>query len=173
MLTKKKILLLISVLIASVLIYVFTPWVASYFRWQRAIKAASSFPYQIGLTNTQITWCVVSCNDSCCQGARGDQTATALCNTKGPGVCANYAYVSGTPAGGMGSGALFPITMMGEAGVSTGGQLIAGGMGPTLMDSGVLAAIGCAGSGCAFSFNFKNKIRDWFYNFIIAGNRNN
>ncbi len=115
----------------------------------REAVAAGGFPYQIGLTNVRITKCQVTLG--VCVGVGVDAgPATALCNTKSPGVCESYRYVSGVPAGGMGTAALFLFPNLSFAGVSTGGQLIAGGMGPTMMDGGVVAGPGgCVGSGCA------------------------
>jgi len=60
--------------------------------------------------------------------------------------------------------------------VLPGGPLIAGGMGPTLMDNGVLGGIGgCFGAGCVAKEikpiqKFKNWFTDKVSNFIIAGN---
>ncbi len=183
MLTKKKMFIIFSVLVLSVFVYVFTPKIESYFMWQRAVKAAGGFAYQIGLTSVRITACVPNQPDNtACIGALISPDAviaTTLCGTKllvnpvdPEDICVNNSYVTGMMAGGMGGEALFTNSAILQVGLSPGGQLIAGGLGPTLMNSGVLASVaGC--SGCIARLDIKNKIRKWFYDFIIAGKRGN
>lgn len=119
-------------------------------RWHKAAQSAGGYPYQIGLTKAVITKCVTTGTPPTCVGAGvpPDPIATPLCNTKGPGICTAYSVVSGLPAGGMGTNALFLTTSVAKAGLMPGGQLIAGGMTMTEMDSGVLASAGgCYGCG--------------------------
>ena len=164
MFSKKKILLFACVLILGIFVYVFTPKVEHYLTWKRAVKAAGGFPYQIGLVNVVITPCATTGTPPVCTGG-------TLCYIKDAATCLNYSDVSGTPAGGMGSNALFANTAISQAGLISGGQLIAGGMGPTLMDSGVLASAGgCAG--CAAKADLTDRIAGWL-KFIIAGKRGN
>ena len=130
-------------------------------KWQQATEAAGSLPYQIGLTNVIVVNCVTIGNPPICTGG-------TLCNTLDVARCVNYADVSGTPAGGRGSNALFLLTAMARAGLTSGGQLIAGGMSPVLMDSGVLASAGGC-YGCVAKDNLRDKFLAWFDKYIIAG----
>ncbi|MDO8668571.1 MAG: hypothetical protein Q7K35_05835 [bacterium] len=139
-----------------------------YYFWPEAplIKAAQSaggYPYQIGLTNVIVIPCVTTGVPPICTGG-------TLCNLLDVGRCALYSDVSGSPAGGMGSNALFLITAIAQAGLTSGGQLIAGGMTMTQMDSGVLASAGGC-YGCMAKAGFKDKIINWFDKYIIAGIR--
>lgn len=182
MINKKKILIIAGVLVLGVLVYVFAPKVENYLRWQRAVKAAGGFPYQIGLTNVRITPCVPKPPDNAtCIGAPTSPDAamaTKLCvfkpvaNPVNPtDICVNNSYVTGTMAGSMGNEALFTNTAISQAGLLFGGQLIAGGMSSVLMNSGVLASVGgCAG--CTAKAGLIDKIGSWF-KFIIAGKRGN
>lgn len=132
-----------SILVVAVLVVGFLFYgglqVNDYLEWQstKDAVAAGGYPYQIGLTGVTVIPCTVSCNGSCCMGG-------SLCSVKDPATCTMYSYVQGTPAGGSGNQALFLKTALSQAGVSAGSQLIAGGMGPTMMDSGVLGGpTGC------------------------------
>ena len=166
MITKKKIILIGSVLVLSVLVYIFSPKIDNYFKWKRAAEAAGGFSYQIGLVGAVITPCtltpppVVAC------------VGGTLCYIKDQASCLMYSDVSGTPAGGMGSNAIFLNTAIAQAGLTQGGQLIAGGMSPSLMDSGVLASTGGC-FGCVAKASPKEKLKKWIYDFIIAGNKDN
>ncbi len=116
-------------------------------RLNLAAEATGGFPYQIGLTGVTVTQCYTSCPapvvPTCCMGG-------TLCTMKTVAQCVLYSDVMGSPSGGMGSNAIFSNINLGIAGVSSGGQLIAGGSTMTEMDSGVLAGMGgCAGVGCA------------------------
>lgn len=162
---KKKIFFIILIIILALLVYVFAPDVASQAEWNRAVKAAGSMPYQIGLTKVIIIPCFTVGPPPACSGG-------TLCLTKDPATCTLYSDVSGTPAGGMGSNALFLKTAITMAGLTPGGQLIAGGMSPVLMDSGVLASAGGC-SGCMARAGTMDKIKNWFNNFIIAGSDRN
>jgi hypothetical protein len=64
----------------------------------------------------------------------------------------------------MGIEALFLNTSLMAAGVVPGGQLIAGGMGPTLMDNGVLAGQ----AGCVGCMAQAKEEKGWFDKYIIA-----
>jgi hypothetical protein len=110
-------------------------------RWHKAVESAGGYPYQIGLTNTIQTPCVVSCNGGCCSGG-------TLCVAKVPGICATYSEISGSMSGGLGTMALFSQVQTSMAAYKPGDSIIAGGMTMTEMDNGVLAAPGgCAGCG--------------------------
>lgn len=161
MLTKKRIIFLFCILILLILIYIFTPNVLGYLVRQRAAKAAGTFPYQIGLTNVVMVKCFTTTPPPICNGG-------TLCVTKDFATCSNYYDVSGTPSGGMGSNALFSMTAVTQSGLTAGGQLIAGGMSPVLMDNGVLASSGGC-FGCYAKLGSVNKIVRWF-DYIIAGN---
>jgi hypothetical protein len=108
--------------------------------WGEAKASVSSIPYQIGLTNCVVTKCVTS--GYVCTGG-------TLCYTKDTATCSGYWDVSGTPAGGMGTNALFLDAAITKAGLVPGGELIAGCMSPTMCDGGVLASWGgCWGIAC-------------------------
>jgi len=124
-------------------------------------KAAGSMPYQIGLTQVLETPCVEVSGDC--------EPLITLCGTLDPVRCELYSFVIGTQAGGMGNQALFLNAAIAQAGLTPGGQLIAGGMGPTLMDSGVLASAGGC-YGCMAKANMLDKIGG-IYDYIIASFR--
>ena len=168
MFTKKRkvwFIILIFLITAS---YFLIPQISNYFKWKKAIEASGGFPYQIGLTNAIIIQCALSCNGACCSGG----TLCYLKPVSNPSdpqdICINNSDVSGTPAGGMGSNAVFLNTAIGQAGLTSGGQLIAGGMGPTLMNNGVLASVGGCYGCYAKIEKLKDKIGNWF-DYIIAG----
>lgn len=135
------------------------------FSWRRHAAAAGSLPYQIGLTNSVIIKCFTTAIPPICAGG-------LLCHTLDVNRCNLYSDVSGTPSGGMGFNALFSNIAIIAAGLTPGGQLIAGGMSPVLMDSGVLASAG----GC-YGCLAKNSLTDQFFNwldkYIIAGIKGN
>ena len=71
----------------------------------------------------------------------------------------------------MGVNALFLKTALAQAGVTPGGQLIAGGMGPVLMDNGVLAGPGGCYN-CLAKLDWKAKFKkktEYLFKYIIAG----
>ena len=177
---KRKIVLI--GLAAVIIIAVFsTPFVLNRLRWKMAVEAVGALPYQMGLASCVITQCVTTGTPPTCVGAGTppDLIATPLCNTKGPGVCTTYAVVSGVKAGGMGANAIFLTTTIAAVGLNCpGGQMIAGGMSPVLMDSGVLASkSGCFGCVVApinnSKYAFINKILKLAedFKFIIAGKK--
>ena len=161
---KKKIIYFMVFLLILFLVYFFTPRVVGYFEWQKVAKAVGGFPYQIGLTTIVVTPCFTTGTPPICTGG-------TLCFTLDPVRCNLYSDVSGVPAGGMGNMALFMKTRLAQSGAHPGGQLIAGGMSPVLMGSGVLASTGgCAG--CVVKADdVVDEIKNWFNNFIIAGFR--
>lgn len=153
----------IMVLILSMAGFLLHKSVVSW-RFSNAAEAAGSMPYQIGLTNAIVIQCTISCTASCCVGG-------ALCSTLDVGRCSMYSDVSGSMAGGMGTMALFSQMAIGQAGLSSGGQLIAGGMSMTQMDQGVLASGGGC-SGCTAKAGTVDKIfalLEKVDKFIIAG----
>lgn len=171
---KKKIIIVIGCLVLGVFVYVFSPKAENYLRWKIAVEAAGGFPFQIGLTNIVTTPCVLV--SAKCTPI----FPLSLCDSAPS--CLDYETISGTWAGGMGSSPtnakiLVKYTTASQAGLIPGGQLIAGGMGPTLMDSGVVAGVGgCAGCVAAETVQIK-KFKNWFAgkisNFIIAGSKDN
>lgn len=117
-------------------------------------QAVGGFPYQIGLTSVTVVPCITTGYPPICEGG-------TLCFTKDAASCTMYSDVSGSPAGGMGMNALFLNTSVAQAGLTSGGQLIAGGMSNVLMDNGVLASAGgCAG--CMAKANKIDKIKEVF-----------
>lgn len=164
--TQKKIICLFCL---AVLFFAFllAPLAYKSFRWQKAAEAAGGLPYQIGLTNAMIIKCFVRPlpPPPTCMGG-------LLCNVLDANRCNLYSDVSGTPAGGMGFNALFSNMAIIAAGLTPGGQLIAGGMSPVLMDSGVLASAGGC-FGCMAKTNLTNKFFNWLDKYIIAGIKGN
>jgi len=160
MITKKKTIIIISICILLTIIYIITPCIKRYFIWQSAKAAISPLTYQIGLTSVVITPCFTTGSPPTCEGG-------PLCFTLDAGRCTLYSDVTGLPAGGMGSNALFLKTAIAQAGLPPGGQLIAGGTGPTLMDSGVLASYGGC-YGCYAKVDIFDKMNNWFDKYVIA-----
>lgn len=150
--------IIIIILILAIFLGLFLP--SAIYKY-KIVKAVSSLPYQIGLTSVVIVKCFTSGVPPICQGG-------TLCYTKDVATCTNYSDVSGTPAGGMGSNALFSNMAIGQAGLAPGGQLIAGGLSPTLMDNGILASVGGC-YGCTAKAGLSNKIFAWIDKFFIAG----
>lgn len=160
MFLRKKVVLFLAAAV-FILIIIFIPPIVAKVEWKMAAKAAGSFPYQIGLTNAVIIKCFTTGIPPMCEGG-------TLCYLKDAGTCTFYSDVSGKPAGGMGQNALFQQTAITMAGLTPGGQLIAGGMSPVLMDNGVLASKGGC-SGCMVkSESLFGKIAA-VADFIIAG----
>ncbi len=155
---KKYLIIIIVILIVAAVL--FLPGVI---RQRQIAEAVGGLPYQIGLTNTMITQCSVSCNGGCCTGG-------TLCSTKDSGSCSTYSDVSGMPSGGMGMNALFSNMAIAQSGLKAGGQLIAGGMTMTMMDNGVLASAGGCYGCMAKASNF-DKIFAWLDQFVISGFR--
>ncbi len=120
--------------------YFSTPAIKQKYAIIKATNAAGGFPYQIGLTNVIVAPCVFIPEPPKC-------VVGPLCMTlSDPAICNMHAEVFGTPAGGMGNNALFLKTSLATAGVTSGGQLIAGGISNVLMSSGVLGGpTGCVG----------------------------
>ncbi len=166
MVTKKKIIwLVVGVIVVSLVVYAGIR-INNYMEWRLAkgVIASGQLTYQIGLTGVTIINCFTTGNPPICTGGVLGGT---LCYTKDAATCANYAEVSGTPAGGMGNNALFSIQAIIQSGLTNGGQLIAGGTSPVLMDNGVLASSGGC-FGCYAKLDTDSKIKSWF-DFIIAG----
>lgn len=160
MFLRKKIILFLAVAV-FILIIIFIPSIMAKVECKMAAKAAGSFPYQIGLTNAVIIKCFTTGTPPVCQGG-------TLCYLKDAGSCTLYSDVSGTSAGGMGQNALFQQTAIAKSGLTPGGQLIAGGMSPVLMDNGVLASAGGCYNCMAKSESLFGKVAA-VADFIIAG----
>jgi len=137
-----------------------------YSMYQYAESASAGYPYQIGLLNSVITQCRLSCcSPAGCRCCIGGTWCQAILTEP---QCLIHSNVSGTPAGGMGDSALFLNTAIAQAGLTSGGQLIAGGMSPALMDNGVLASAGGC-SGClAKNDGYFEKAKKIFQGFKIA-----
>lgn len=164
MFSKKRIIwLVISVVVVSLVIYGGIG-INNYMEWRLAkgVIASGGFTYQIGLTNVTMINCFTAGSPPVCTGG-------TLCYIKDAANCTAYSDVSGTPAGGMGSNALFSTQAIAQSGLTIGGQLIAGGTSPVLMDNGVLASSGGC-YGCYAKLDKDSKIKSWF-DFIIAGFR--
>lgn len=158
--SRKKLILIIAVAVFILGIF-FIPKITAEIEWKIAARAAGSLPYQIGLTNAVIIKCFTTGTPPICTGG-------TLCSLKDAGSCTLYSEVSGTPAGGMGQNALFQQTAISMAGLTPGGQLIAGGMSPVLMDNGVLASAGGCYGCMAKSESLFGNIASIF-KVIIAG----
>lgn len=169
---KKRVKIILSLAISVLLLFaagIFTHKSIAAWRFDNAANAAGALPYQIGLTNVTIIPCFTTGEPPLCTGG-------TLCHTLDLARCTGptgHSDVSGTPAGGMGSNALFLNTAIIQAGLTTGGQLIAGGMSSVLMDSGVLASAGGC-YGCMAKAGAGDKFFAWLEKldkFIIAGFR--
>lgn len=145
MITRKKIIWIITTILIIGLVVCAGPRIINLIEWEitEEVIASSGYTYQIGLTNVNLIPCFTTGSPPICQGG-------TLCYVKDAATCTLYTDVSGTPAGGMGSNALFTKACLAQAGVTTGGQLIAGGMSPVLMDNGPLAGPG----GCCNCLGF-------------------
>jgi len=119
----------------------------------REVVAGMTYPTELGLINVT----VMGCQPSCCTGSICTCCSNgSLCLSDTAPLCPR-ATVTGIPTGGDGDKGLFLKTSLAAAGISQGGQLIAGGMGITMMDSGTLAGNGgCVGSGCS-AINIESK----------------
>lgn len=136
----KRLVLILAVICITVLN--FSPQIARWYHFHKAAQAVASFPSQFGLTSVTLMQCTISCNSACCTGG-------SLCSTLDTGRCPQTQEVSGSPAGGDGSMLLLSTSMISQAGIKSGGQVVAGCMSMTMCDSGVAAGEGgCAGSGC-------------------------
>ncbi len=156
---KRKILIIFGFfMLLAVTAYFFIVNSGKFHLFQGA-QAVGGYPYQIGLTGVTITSCATTGYPPVCAGG-------TLCYVKDPLTCAFYVDVIGMPAGGMGIKALFSNTSILIAGLAQGGQLIAGGMGPVLMDNGVLASSGGC-YGCLAKVNKIDKIKQVF-DYVIA-----
>ena len=163
MFKKKRIIWLIVLIFLLTASYFLTPQISNYFKWKNAVEASAGFPYQIGLIQAITIECVPE-GEVCVGGT--------LCIIKDVAECKLYSDVSGTPSGGMGFNALFSRIAISQAGLTPGGQLIAGGMSNILMDNGVLASSGGCYGCYAKVENIKDKIVNWF-DYIIAGFKDN
>lgn len=157
----KKRLLIIGGVLFFLLLYLVAPSLWHYIKWQTVIQAAGNCVFQIGLTNVVMTPCVTTGSPPVCTGG-------LYCNVLDAARCTMYQDVQGTPAGGMGSGALFSNIAISMAGLMSGGQLIACGISPTAMDNGALASAGGC-YGCMAKENSIIKIANWLEKFFIAG----
>jgi hypothetical protein len=161
---RSKIVLSLTLAALFIVLGVFAHKSTISWRWNNAVSAAGSMPYQIGLTKVIIIPCVTTGIPPVCVGG-------TLCQTLDVGRCSLYSDVSGSPAGGMGSMALFQKIAIAKAGLMPGGQLIAGGMSPVFMDSGVLASAGGC-YGCTVKSGTGNRFLAWLEKldkYIIAG----
>jgi len=158
---RKKVIWSISIVFIVVIIFfsgIGINKINKQIEWNLAADAVGTMPYQIGLTNVIMTKCFTTTPPPLCNGG-------LLCSTKDFATCTQYQDVQGTPSGGMGMNALFLSTSIMQAGLTPGGQLIAGGMSPVLMDTGVLASAGgCAG---CVARSTPTKIKD-FFKYVIA-----
>ncbi len=164
--SKKKLIWLIGGAIIIIGIIVGGEKINNKIEWMitKEVISAGGFPYQIGLLGVSVIPCFTTGVPPVCEGG-------TLCYTKDAATCAAYADVSGTPAGGMGSNALFLKTALTQAGVVSGGQLIAGGMSPVLMDNGVLAGPGGCYN-CLAKLDWKGRLKnkaEYLFKYIIAG----
>ncbi len=164
--SKKKLIWLVSGIVIIIGIVVGGVKINNKIEWAIAKEAISAggFPYQIGLLNVSVIYCYPIIFPPECVGG-------TLCFSKDIATCSLYADVSGTPAGGMGRNALFLKTALTQAGVSSGSQLIAGGMSPVLMDNGVLGGPGGCYN-CLAKLDWKGKLKKkakYLFKYIIAG----
>lgn len=154
----KIIILLVSLIIFITGAYFYISNSSGFHLFQGA-EAVGGYPHQIGLIGVGIVPCFTTGYPPVCSGG-------VLCYLKDPASCTAYSDVSGAPAGGMGMDALFRNDALVLAGLTEGGQLIAGGMSKVFMDNGVIASAGgCAG--CLAKANKIDKIKEVF-DYVMA-----
>jgi len=130
-------------LIGFLSISLFFVWfVPDFLNYRKITAAAGGLTYQIGLVNALVTPCTLTPTTPPICTNMVDPLGTAICATKDQATCSLYTFVSGTPAGGMGNTALLQTAVVSRIGLTSGGQLIAGGTSPVLMDNGVAASFG-------------------------------
>lgn len=112
--------------------FVLTPY--GRFAINKKAVASSGLPYQVGLTNVVLVPCVWVVASGVCTGG-------TLCPMVDPAQCNLTTDIAGTPAGGMGSEITLSTVAVSMIGVVPGGQIIAGGIGPTMIN----VAAGMAG----------------------------
>lgn len=154
---KIKLVIVILIVVGGVYLY---PVIAEVVNFRKTSNAAGALPYQVGITNAVLIPCVglVVC-------------PSPMCNAKHTGSCPPsvpaFFEVTGMSAGGTGMPDIVLSSMVvAKIGLTPGGQVIAGGLGPTLMDGGVAASLGGAAMGLnqtldrglAFYGNLKNRL---------------
>jgi hypothetical protein len=157
---KKKILFIIGILLLVLLV---APTLVDLFRFEiiKSAISAGGYPYVLGLTGVNLLPCVTTpTTPPTCTGG-------FYCMTLDPARCTAYIEVSGAPAGGDGYGALFQKTAVAASGLTTGGQLIAGGVSAALMDTGPLASSGGCYN-CTAVAVATNKFMNVIHEFSIA-----
>ena len=148
MFTKKRIILVIVVIIILGLAIWLVPNIMKY---RSAVQASSGFPYQVGLTKTVLTKCILDPDTGTCPNHD-------LC-LMAPGECAIFTAVDGSPSGGMGSQVLLSDATIGIIGLVSGASYMGGGSSPVLMN--VSASIG------GISYAVANKVNQAI-DFMIA-----
>lgn len=141
----------------------FGVWVGpAYFRLLGAKKAIAEggFPSQYGITGVTVTPCVVSCYpaENCCSGG-------TLCVQDVAPACLS-SDVMGKAAGGDGNNVLMKKTMVSSIGLSSGGQLIAGGT--DNMNLSVAASEGGAVGMVAFKMVALTEKAQGFFGSLIS-----
>jgi hypothetical protein len=92
----------------------------------KQVIAAGGFPQQFGLVNAVVSPC--SCSNPTCTSCTGN----GLCSMA-LAPCTTYNDVMGTQAGGDGNDILMTVIATNMIGLSSGGQVIAGGTSNTML----------------------------------------
>ena len=181
---KKKIIkYLLSIVLIMSLFYIGNK-INNKIEWliTKDVIAGSAYPVEAGITNSTLIKCFTTGSPPTCEGG-------TLCLTLDSGRCLMYSDVTGMGAYAKNNSDLqsdFNIAMAGvtnlllsniaiaQAGLTPGGQLIAGCMSPVLCDSGVLASAGGCYN-CMAKADWKDEIKkkaDYLFKYIIAGFKN-
>lgn len=174
---KKLIKYLIGMVIV-IIIFFSGVRINNWIEWEMAKKAIAlgGYPIEAGITSVVVMQCFTTGNPPICTGG-------TLCTMKDAATCVTYSDVSGMGAYAMGgdqsdfkmamagtTNLLLSNIAIGQAGLASGGQLIAGCMSNVLCDSGVLASAGGCYN-CMAKINWMDGVKGKF-KFIIAGFKN-
>ena len=162
---RKKIIWSISVVFIVIIVFFsglrFNNWIE--WKMTEKIIAGSAYPVEAGIIGVNLIPCFTTGDPPICEGG-------TLCYTKDAGTCLNYTDVAGMGAYSSGAGVtnlLLSKPAIGAAGLSPGGQLIAGCMSPILCDNGPLASAGGCYN-CIAKTSFKDRMMEKI-KFVIAG----
>ena len=178
----KKLIKYLSGIVIVIIIFFSGIKINNWIEWEMAVDAAGTMPVQLGITKAKVIKCFPSCQTpagvaTCCAPQTGN------CLLFVPGIngtydtgCMLFSEVSGVQAGGMGNNALLSNMAIGQAALTSGGQLIYGG---TINNMSMMAlgapnmVLASAGGcfGCVAKVGLINNIKEKF-KFIITSFKN-